>query len=519
MCSSGELPSGDRPVLPWDQSFPPDSPAAAIAMVATGLGWLAGADWTSVPASVQARCLKDLERVASVHTAARASVLAAFSAQGGFEDDGHGSARTWLKWQTRITGSAASAAIASMRRLSAHRVVADALADGRISGSWAREVCDWTDRLPQEHREDAAVILLAAAEGGADLADLESLADQMRRRLARPDSDGDDGFDDRKLRLATTFRGAGRLDGDLTPGCAAALQTVLDALGKRAGPEDTRTVGQRYHDALEEACRRLIAAACLPERAGQPTQIQLLMTLEDLTGIGAACPDAPGSETDRSGTDGVGVAAAGVGRPPSGSGAPWQPGPAAGPGYDCDATIVPVVTGRVDLELLDALTSRLTRTTEQPGPGEPIPGRSVLRDLVLADAVALLSGPGGLASWLRTGSLTGPAASVSLPLDVGAATETIPPHLRRAVILRDRHCAAPGCDQPPAACQAHHIVPRSRGGPTSLENLLLLCSFHHLILIHRWGWSITLNPDGTTTATSPDGRVWHSHPPPASHAA
>jgi hypothetical protein len=77
----------------------------------------------------------------------------------------------------------------------------------------------------------------------------------MRRRLAPVDSD-DDGFDDRRVKLSTTFGGAGRLDGDLTPRCAEALGAVLDALGKRAGPEDTRSKGQRHHDALEEAWRR-----------------------------------------------------------------------------------------------------------------------------------------------------------------------------------------------------------------------------------------------------------------------
>jgi hypothetical protein len=68
--------------------------------------------------------------------------------------------------------------------------------------------------------------------------------------------------------------------------------------------------------------------------------------------------------------------------------------------------------------------------------------RAELRELLLSHAVALLSGPGGLASVLRTGTLPRPAGSVSLPLDIGTATDTIPPHLRRAVIARDKHCAA-----------------------------------------------------------------------------
>jgi predicted restriction endonuclease len=88
--------------------------------------------------------------------------------------------------------------------------------------------------------------------------------------------------------------------------------------------------------------------------------------------------------------------------------------------------------------------------------------------------------------------------------------------LRRAVIARDRRCAFPGCDQPPAACQVHHLKPRARGGETALGNLVLLCGFHHLTAVHRWGWVLTLNADGTITALSPDrSRTVHSHGPPS----
>ncbi len=142
------------------------------------------------------------------------------------------------------------------------------------------------------------------------------------------------------------------------------------------------------------------------------------------------------------------------------------------------------------------------------------------RELVLREAIALLSGPAGLAAWLRTSQLTGPAATISLPLDTGTATETIPPHLRRAVIARDQHCAWPGgCGPLPAACQVHHIVPRSQGGPTALTNLGLFCTFHHLIVVHRWGWNLVLHADGTYTATSPDRtRTLRTHSPPATAA-
>jgi hypothetical protein len=139
--------------------------------------------------------------------------------------------------------------------------------------------------------------------------------------------------------------------------------------------------------------------------------------------------------------------------------------------------------------------------------------------MLVRDAAALLSGPEGLASQLRTSQLTGTAATPSLLLDIGTATDSIPAHLRRAVTIRDQHCRFPGFDQPPAACQPHHLIPRADGGPHRLTNLLLLCAFHHLIAVHRWGWTLTLNPDITVTATSPDAtRTFHSHSPPA-HAA
>jgi predicted restriction endonuclease len=70
------------------------------------------------------------------------------------------------------------------------------------------------------------------------------------------------------------------------------------------------------------------------------------------------------------------------------------------------------------------------------------------------------------------------------------------------------------------ACQPHHIIPRAQGGSTSLNNLLELCTFHHLIAVHRWGWAIVLHPDGTVIATSPDGtKTLHSHGPPPARAA
>ncbi|MDQ1458498.1 MAG: hypothetical protein QOH28_4118, partial [Actinomycetota bacterium] len=64
-------------------------------------------------------------------------------------------------------------------------------------------------------------------------------------------------------------------------------------------------------------------------------------------------------------------------------------------------------------------------------------------------------------------------------LDVGRATRTIPPAIWKALVVRDGHCQAPGCDQGPDRCEGHHVVHWTRGGPTNLANLQLLCWQHH----------------------------------------
>jgi hypothetical protein len=61
----------------------------------------------------------------------------------------------------------------------------------------------------------------------------------------------------------------------------------------------------------------------------------------------------------------------------------------------------------------------------------------------------------------------------------------------------------------------HHVIRKADGGRTSVNACALLCSFHHLTAVHRWGWKLILNPDGTTTARSPDGtKILRSHSPP-----
>lgn len=105
-----------------------------------------------------------------------------------------------------------------------------------------------------------------------------------------------------------------------------------------------------------------------------------------------------------------------------------------------------------------------------------------------------LQGRGGRAELPDTGPITPEAArrlacdsSVcrvitrgrSAVLDVGRRTRVVPAALRRALVVRDRGCRAPGCDRPPRWCDAHHLIAWVDGGRTDLANLILLCRRHH----------------------------------------
>ncbi|SFJ21766.1 HNH endonuclease signature motif containing protein [Amycolatopsis regifaucium] len=88
------------------------------------------------------------------------------------------------------------------------------------------------------------------------------------------------------------------------------------------------------------------------------------------------------------------------------------------------------------------------------------------------------------------------------PLDVGRLRRFVTPGQRRALNIRDRGCAFPGCHRQPKHCHAHHIDHWADGGPTDLRNLVLLCGFHHR-LIHHGDWEVRMAADGLPEFTPP----------------
>ena len=87
-------------------------------------------------------------------------------------------------------------------------------------------------------------------------------------------------------------------------------------------------------------------------------------------------------------------------------------------------------------------------------------------------------------------------------LDLGRTRRIATPDQTLALYARDAGCSFPGCDRAPEWCERHHIVPWIDGGETNLNNLTLLCRYHHHNFASR-GWTGHINPDGIPEWTPP----------------
>jgi hypothetical protein len=485
----------------------PDSVAEALRAARASLDYLipAAAD---LPAVTCGEALTGLAEIQAKFTAAHAALLRRFDALDGHDSAGYGTSAAWLAAMGRMSAKDARAAVRQMRTLGRHQPLDEALGSGEISASWADQILEWIRHLPAQLRDDTEAILgiekilVRAAASGASLDDLMAILARalVQWQAEHPDPDEDDGFDDRFVSAGSTFGGAGVLRGNLTPECAAAVRAVLESLGKKGGQEDTRTEGQRFHDALQLGCELLIRAKMVPDRAGADTQVIAHIPLSQLRDM----PGASGLEDafirSKLGEDGY---------------LTGKDAQAAA----CDAATVPVVTGQVDITVVDKMIDLALSAVDKPAKARQMSPEAwrALRYAMAKLAVDLVSGPAGLAAYLRTQLLEAPWNTPSLPLDIGWS-DSIPWYIRKAVLLRDRKCAWPRCNRAAAWCDVHHTRHKKDGGETSVDKCVLVCQFHHDVCIHRRGWELVLNPDGTTSAYGPDGQVIHSHSPPTARA-
>ena len=247
--------------------------------------------------------------------------------------------------------------------------------------------------------------------------------------------------------IAMTARIFGAADAD-------AVREVFDALSAPAGPDDHRSLAQRQAEAFLELVE--LAAG----RGGIAT---------DTSDSDSSDSDTPDSETTHG--DRVDAAASDV-EPDDESGpSSWQPrsGPTRGR---------PILMITIDHERLL---------------------RGIGHGLLDSDRTVAATEARRLAC--DAGILPAVLGSRGQPLDVGRLSYTVPDGMRRALHLRDRGCAFPGCTRRPRRTHAHHLHHWCDGGETKIDNLLLLCRFHHQ-LVHHGDWTIHMR----------QGRPWFTPP-------
>ena len=396
-------------------------------------------------------------------------LVAEFDRRRGWELGGHPTCAHWLAWRTGIDLGAAREKVRAARALEDLPAIGAAMAQGELSFSKVRaltrvaSVDDEEELLALAHTRTAHQLERAlrrwAGQRCRDDAERERLRHRSRCLSVFPDDDG-------------MYLVRGRLEPEVAALLMRALEAAADALywkGPDVADTEPATPEQRRADAMGLLCERALAAGL------------------DLEGGG---PDAPISGTRAERYQVVLHV--------------------EGPALRADA--VPGETGAIESEVRPNVAAEGS-ADPRPHVAAEVSGRS--------DA-----DPGVPLAELADGTRLTPATAQRLAcdasvvrfttdargnvLDVGRRTRTIPPALRRALEIRDGGCRFPGCGR--RFTDAHHVRHWAQGGPTALDNLLLLCRVHHRLL-HEEGFRVELDGARRAVFYDPRGHVLPQLPP------
>jgi hypothetical protein len=329
----------------------------------------------------------------------------------------------WLRARLRAGRPQASRWVRTARALFRGRLAGtgQTLAAGVISPAHATVLAAGTEDLPAATAAEAEPVLLEVARR-VDPPTLRKVATHLRE-VADPDAAEAQAqrlHERRGLWVTPTLAGMVAIDGLLEPEAGETLLAALEPLARPASADDDRSGSQRRADALAELARRALEAGRLPNSGGVRPQVTVTVDLASLLGDGLA----------------------------GGEGSWVGPLPAeTARRLACDATLTRVLV------------------TRHPSGDHHAAGDG-----------------GGLAARLRTAVTLLPPSlggAPTQPLEVGRATRVVSAAQRTALAVRDGGCRHPGCDRPVAWCEAHHLRHWLHGGPTDLENLVLLCRAHH----------------------------------------
>jgi len=315
--------------------------------------------------------------------------LAAAEAAGDHDVMGFPSMVAYLKHRFRMAGGRANRYVKNARASLAHAATFSAWKHRQVSSDEAELLFRAAERMPDKYPE-AETVLLDLIGDGVD--ETRKVLEYWRNDVDAPGVRLDVEEQLARRRLDATRQANGMVVGEfaLPRVEGETFLTAIDALTPPPADDDTRTISQRWADALGDLGRSFLEGSETPTVGGERPHLTVHTDVEALQGHAGGL-----HETD----DGVVFDTESVRQ------------------LACDASVSRVVFG--------------------------------------------------------------PDSEV---LDVGRKTRVIPAGLRRAVVARDRHCVAPGCGRSAKWCDVHHIVSWADGGETVIDNLCLLCRYHHTLV-------------------------------------
>ncbi len=445
------------------------------------------ADWcarVAGPGAVSGDDLVRLRTVVNRLEAAFTGGVRVFDRSQEWTVEGAVSAAAWLRGHCGLSAPEAHQRVSVGRELERMPSTQRAFESGEISYGHARVLAGPVDANTEEAFRGVEEALVGVARACSP-AELRRVVEYWRVHL-----DGDRGagvandrYDKRRLHVSPTLAGMVAIDGLLDPEggeiVLTALQGLIDAgreaPGEPGGPgepgEPRRSMPQMRADALVEACRAVLDGRVPVTRGGERPHISVVVSLEALSRLSS-----PATSGSAGGPGVCGVF--------GGSG--------AYPGADPSTSVAavgaleafPLSGGREFAGAIDPLGCWRCEAAHV-GPVSP---ETVLRWACDAGVSRVITGARGE------------------PLDVGRQRRTVTGAQRRALVVRDGGCRFPGCDRPPAWTVPHHLWHWADGGPTAIDNLVLLCHRHHR-MVHEGRWKIEIDGDGQVSVRAPEARA------------
>ena len=356
----------------------------------------------------------------------------------------------WLNWRTGLALGAAREKVRVARALGNLPLLSDAMQRGRISYSKVRALTRVATAVNENRMLNFALCAPASY--------VERLARAWRRvDLQAEVADEQRRHERRNLTTWVDDDGMVVFRGRLSPETGAVVRRALEAAGDRlrtdVPPEEAAetSFGQRQADALGLVAESALASDLDRGTAGDRYQVVLHVEAETLRTDTPECAPRVSAETF------------------------------------CELASHPAaVDGAVTSSLRTGGHAAL-----EDADGLRVPTETARRMACDAGAVVMRHTSDGAI------------------LDVGRKTRTIPPALRRALQARDRQCRFPGCNA--RRCDAHHVQHWAEGGPTRLDNLVLLCRRHHRS-VHEEGFTVQMSSSGDAAFIWPDGRPFPDVP-------